>query len=48
MSTHDGHRFKGTLIEVRTDTTERVVAVIRLETGWVISYPLDMVSQDTT
>ena len=46
VSTNDGHLFKGRLIEVRTDVSDRVVAVIRLETGWVVSYPLEMVSQD--
>jgi len=41
--TNDGHRFSGRLIEIRRDSHGRDLAVIRLETGWVTTYPLSMV-----
>ena len=43
VTTSDGHRFEGRLIETRQDRFGRDLAVIRLDSGWITSYPLSMV-----
>lgn len=47
VSTADGHRFHGILVECRWDRLNREHAVIRLDTGWVTSYPMDMVRAES-
>gem|GEM_PF-6584769 len=41
--TPDGHRFQGTLVERRVDFHGRDVCVLRLDSGWVTTYPAEMV-----
>jgi hypothetical protein len=48
ITTKDGHRFGGRLIELRKDSLGRELAVVRLDSGWVTSYPLEMVRGDST
>ncbi|MDQ2745053.1 MAG: hypothetical protein M3Z66_22540 [Chloroflexota bacterium] len=41
----DRREFRGRLVEFRHDK-DRVVAVVRLDTGWVTTYPVHMVQRD--
>lgn len=48
IATNDNHRFGGRLIEVRKDRLGRELAVVRLDSGWVTTYPLEMIRRDST
>lgn len=43
VRTPDRREFRGVLVEFRTDANDRAVAVVRLDTGWLTTYPLAMV-----
>jgi hypothetical protein len=42
----DRREYRGRLLEIRRDTLGRNLAVVRLDTGWVTTYPVSMVSAD--
>jgi len=42
VETADGHRFHGRVLELRQDRNGQSVAVLRLDTGWQVSYPVSM------
>ena len=44
VRTPDRREYRGTLIEIRGEAT----AVVRLDTGWAVSYPIGMVHADPT
>jgi hypothetical protein len=46
VRTPDRREFRGRLVEIRDAGGGRATAVVRLDTGWVTSYPLDMVERD--
>jgi len=46
VRTPDRREYRGTLLELRSQD-DRQVAVVRLDTGWVTTYPLRMVSADS-
>jgi hypothetical protein len=43
VRTPDRHEYRGVLVELRAGRGESEVAVVRLDTGWLTSYPLVMV-----
>jgi hypothetical protein len=43
VATPDRREFRGRLVELRERADGKKLAVIRLDTGWVTTYPLDMV-----
>lgn len=42
IRTRDGHVYRGVLLEIRRLPDGRELGVVRLETGWVTSYPISM------
>jgi hypothetical protein len=46
VRTRDGHVYRGELLEIRYLADGRELGVIRLDTGWVTSYPLTMIWHD--
>lgn len=46
VRTPDRREYRGHLIEVRTDPSGTERAIVRLDTGWVTSYPLGMVERE--
>jgi hypothetical protein len=43
VATPDRREFRGRLVELRERADGKKLAVIRLDTGWLTTYPLDMV-----
>lgn len=43
VRTPDRREYRGELVELRSRTGEKAVAVVRLDTGWLTSYPVAMV-----
>jgi hypothetical protein len=46
VRTPDRREYRGTLIEIRRLPDGREMAVVRLDTGWLTSYPRHMVHPD--
>lgn len=46
VRTPDRREFRGRLIEIGERKPGGRVAVVRLDTGWVTSYPLHMIERD--
>lgn len=43
IATPDRREFRGRLVELRERADGKKLAVIRLDTGWMTTYPLEMV-----
>jgi hypothetical protein len=43
VRTPDRREYRGELLEVRTGSGVNATAVVRLDTGWLTSYPMTMV-----
>lgn len=43
VRTPDRREYRGVLVETRMSATGRREAVVRLDTGWLTAYPLEMV-----
>lgn len=43
VRTPDRREFRGHLVEIQEREDGRRVAIVRLDTGWVTSYPLEIV-----
>jgi hypothetical protein len=43
VRTPDRREYRGQLVELRTGGAENATAVVRLDTGWLTSYPITMV-----
>jgi hypothetical protein len=43
VRTPDRRAYRGELVELRVRDGEHEVAVVRLDTGWLTSYPVSMV-----
>lgn len=43
VRTPDRREYRGVLVETRMSATGRREAVVRLDTGWLTTYPLEMV-----
>ena len=43
VRTPDRREYRGVLVAFRKDVSDRAVAVVRLDTGWLTTYPLEMV-----
>ena len=46
VQTPDRREFRGRLVEFKTLPGGRNGAVVRLDTGWLTTYPLEMVHPD--
>ncbi len=46
ISTPDRREFRGRLVEIRDRADGKKLAVVRLDTGWLTTYPLDMVHRE--
>ncbi|HEY8686169.1 MAG TPA: hypothetical protein VIO57_11230 [Chloroflexota bacterium] len=43
VRTPDRREYRGELVELRTGARDNATAVVRLDTGWLTSYPIAMV-----
>ena len=43
VRTPDRREYRGELLELRTGSEHNAIAVVRLDTGWLTSYPVSMV-----
>ncbi len=46
VKTPDRHQWRGRLVEVK-EADGRRLAVVRLDTGWVTTYPVAIVQRET-
>jgi hypothetical protein len=46
IATPDRREFRGELLELREREDGKKLAVVRLDTGWLTTYPLEMVHPD--
>ena len=46
VRTPDRREYRGRLVEIRGSEGGPATAVVRLDTGWITSYPLHMVHKD--
>lgn len=46
IATPDRREFRGELLELREREDGQKLAVVRLDTGWLTTYPLEMVHPD--
>lgn len=47
VRTPDRREFRGKLVELRPGNGGRMQAVVRLDSGWVTAYPIELVHRDT-
>ena len=46
IATPDRREFRGRLVEIKERPDGKKQAVIRLDTGWMTTYPLEMVHRE--
>jgi hypothetical protein len=48
VRTPDRRQWRGELVELKENQSGRPIALVRLDTGWLTSYPIDLLHREPT